>query len=112
MMKENNFEIHSRENNDASEDFLNENYDKFSKQCVFVLKLLKSGERLSVPKALGLGIMSLPRRIMDLKVNGIEIKDEWIKDTNGKRIMKEWFIELPKEPTKESAQEFWNNYLE
>jgi hypothetical protein len=114
-------ELHARENNQESEDFLNENHERLSKQATYVLKLLKRGERLTVPKALGLGIMSLPRRIMDLKESGIEIKDTWLKDSNGKRIMKEWFIEIPKQPTKSELiantikisksdlQDFWND---
>jgi hypothetical protein len=37
------------------------------------------------------GISSLPRRILDLKQAGIEIRDRWVK-TDGKNKWKEYFI--------------------
>jgi hypothetical protein len=37
------------------------------------------------------GVSSLPRRILDLKQAGIEIKDAWIS-VEGKRGFKEWYI--------------------
>jgi hypothetical protein len=86
------FPVHSRENNRESEDFLNENRESFSANCEKVLALLKSGVRLTVKDAIvNHGVSSLPRRILDLKQAGIEIKDAWIS-VEGKRGFKEWYI--------------------
>lgn len=70
---------HLMENNPESQGFLEENEQKFSDQCLKVYRLLLGGIRLSVVDAIGHGISSLPRRILDLKErNGITtIKDEW-----------------------------------
>jgi len=93
---------HLMENNPESQGFLEENEQKFSDQCLKVYRLLLGGIRLSVVDAIGHGISSLPRRILDLKErNGITtIKDEWVKDSNGKRLYKVWYIDRPKPPTK------------
>lgn len=98
-------EIHDRENSKEAETFLNENRDKFSNQCLLVLKILYSGVRLTVEDALvKYKIASLPRRIGDIREAGITIvKDEWVKDENGKRLYKQWYIEIPKPPTKQSV---------
>lgn len=86
------FPVHVRENNRASEDFLNENRKDLSAKCELVLSLLKSGIRLTVKSALvTYGVSSLPRRILDLKEQGITIEDQWVK-INGQERFKEWFI--------------------
>jgi hypothetical protein len=83
------FEVHSRENNPESESHLNENRQKFSDQCKKVLSLLQDGVRLTTINAPSYGILSLPRRIKDLKdYNGIEVKERWL--TNPK--IKEWYL--------------------
>lgn len=84
---------HSRENNSESEVHLEENKKHFSKQCEKVLQLLKSGHRLTTKSAMMYyGIWSLPRRILDLKRSGVEIKDEWILDSDGKTKIKIWYL--------------------
>lgn len=86
-------EIHWKENNPESRQHLQENKDHFSDQCRKVLELLKSGVRLTTLNAPGYGILSLPRRLKDLKdYNGIEIKETWVKNWEGKRLYKEWYL--------------------
>ena len=86
------FSCHRTENNHLSRKHLEENRDKFSHQCKLVLTILQSGKRLTVLSAINeYGISSLPRRILDLKENGVEIKDGWI-EINNKRVYKEWWI--------------------
>ncbi|MBP8115983.1 MAG: hypothetical protein KAY50_11560 [Chitinophagaceae bacterium] len=99
-MKESNIETHQRENNEESEQHLQENQKKFSQQCLKVMELLNQGKRLTVANAIGYGIMSLPRRILDCRENGLKIEDQWVKDTKGKRLYKEYFITITKRPTK------------
>lgn len=83
---------HRQENNYQSRKHLEENRQKFSDQCQKVYSLLSSGVRLTVLSAITeYGISSLPRRILDLKENGIEIRDRWVKEGN-KNSYKEWWI--------------------
>jgi hypothetical protein len=79
---------HRQENNYQSRKHLEENRERFSAQCQQVYDLLRSGMRLTVLSAITeYGISSLPRRILDLKEAGVEIRDRWID-----RKYKEWFI--------------------
>ena len=85
------FEVHHFENNSDSKRHLEENKSHFSAQCGKVLQLLKQGKRLSTINAPRYGILSLPRRIKDLRDhNGIEIDYEWIRE--GKVKYKEFFL--------------------
>lgn len=107
-------QTHIHENNSESLFHLEENEQKFSDQCLMILNLLNQGVRLSVKLAIDqYGVASLPRRIADIKErNGItNIQDEWIKDGNGKRLYKEWFITRPAPPTKGEIVEKWEKQL-
>lgn len=71
--------IHTRENNSFSQSILDANYDELNGQCRKVYDLLKSGLRLTVRSAMiDYNISSLPRRILDLKKKGVDIKTELI----------------------------------
>ena len=97
---------HQRENNAESEQHLQENQKKFSKQCLKVLELLYQGKRLTTYSAPGYGILSLPRRILDLKENGVEIAERWLTDENGKRTVKEWYMNFKTPSKKEITEKF------
>ena len=57
-----------------------------------ILYHLRKGNSLTGLEALELcGTMHLPRRILDLKEMGHDIKDEWITVASGKRI-KRYFL--------------------
>ena len=94
MSKESKLEIHELENNAESERHLKENAKKFSQQCLKVLELLYQGKKLTTMSAPSYGILSLPRRIKDLRdYNKVHIiEEEWLYDANGKRLVKQWFI--------------------
>lgn len=98
---------HLQENNKESQKHLEENAPKFSQQCLKVMELLNQGHRLTVASAMSHGISSLPRRILDLRErNGITlIKDQWVEDSKGKNLHKEWWIEITKRPTKKAVIE-------
>lgn len=56
-----------------------------------ILAYLKSGKRLTQLMALDLfGCMRLPSRIHDIKKAGIDIKDQFIVLTSGKRVKEYW----------------------
>lgn len=85
--------IHQRENNATSEAHLNENKEKFTDQCKKVLELLRSGVRLTTINAPSYGILSLPRRLKDLRdYNGVHINETWVRDQEGRKLFKEWFL--------------------
>jgi len=57
-------------------------------QCDMILNYLQAGNRITALEALRLfGCFRLSSRIWDLKQRGIEIKKEWVKTKNGKKIM-------------------------
>jgi ABC-type sugar transport system ATPase subunit len=100
-----NIETHDQENNPESAQHLKENRKKFSQQCLKLMELLNQGKRLTVANAIGYGIMSLPRRVLDCRENGLKIQDEWVKDGNGKRLYKEYFITITTRPNKKQVTE-------
>jgi len=85
--------VHEHENNPESQEHLDKNKKHFSKQCLKVLQLLLDGKRLTVKSAIThYEIWSLPRRILDLKENGINISEEWVKGTHGENKIKQYFL--------------------
>ena len=89
--------LHRRENNFDSQSFLDEHRGVIMLSCWKVLIRLLCGERLTVSGAsqLGEGHITnyLPRRVKDLKDNfNVPVQDEWIKDDEGKRLYKVYFI--------------------
>lgn len=110
-MIDNNLEIHDRENNEDSQSFKDENAGKFKEACMKVLRLLNQGKRLTVKDAIAEhDIASLPRRIADLREGGIKnIKDAWVKNAAGKRLYKEWWMDIPTRPTKAQVVEMFKN---
>lgn len=87
------FEVHRFESSFESQIHLDENRVKFSQQGKKVFNMLLNGKELSVYEALvNSGISSLPRRILDLKQNGVVISDKWILNDDGKRLHKVWFM--------------------
>ena len=103
-MAKSKLKTHIHENSKESLGFLEENEGKFTEECWKVLQILNTGVRLTVAKAIAepYFISSLPRRILDLRErNGItSIKDDWIRDGRGKRVCKEWWIDIATRPTK------------
>ena len=84
------FPTHDKENNHQSEQHLYANRVHFTEQCEKVLGLLRSGIKLTVLGAANdWQVMSLPRRILDLKEKGIDIKDRFIPGTK----IKEYYIQ-------------------
>lgn len=112
-MKKDRTETHQRENNPESEQHLQENQKKFSRQCLKVLELLYQGKKLTTYSAPGYGILSLPRRILDLKENGVKIDEHWLTDKEGKRTVKEWFLNFKTDrQTKEKITERWQKKID
>lgn len=85
------FAVHARENSAGNQKHLDENRVKFSKQCELVFNLLQSGKRLTRRGAYEYGIASLERRCADLRMNGIDVKSDWII-IEGKRSHKEYYL--------------------
>lgn len=98
---------HIWENNEESQKFLEENANKFGEQCLKIMKLFYQGKKLTVLNAMNYGIASLPRRIKDLRDRNkvTTIKDEWVYDSKGKKLYKQWFIEITSRPLKKEVIE-------
>jgi len=86
--------VHEHENNHESKVHLEENREHFSNQCLRVMELLRQGKWLTTANAPSFGILSLPRRIKDLRdKNGItNIGEQWKYDENGKKTSKIWYL--------------------
>lgn len=90
-MQFNIFDTHQTENNPASQQHLDENRTHFNKQCQKVYNMLMDKEILTVRNALiNDNIHSLPRRILDLKKQGVMISDDWDRDV--KPPIKYWYM--------------------
>lgn len=86
---------HKFENNKKSQEHLDANRYHFKGQCAQVYSLLMAGKRITSRDAMiQHGIGHLPRRILDLKEAGVEIKDEFVMDKDGKKTRyKQYFIQ-------------------
>jgi thymidylate synthase len=103
--------IHEHENNPESQDNLDKNKKHFSKQCKKVLELLLQGKRLTVKSAISnYDIWSLPRRILDLRENGVNICDEWVEDKHGESKIKQYFLAPKSDEEKRELQSFFSQY--
>lgn len=100
--------IHQQENSEDSQSYLQENEQRLKEGCLKVLRILNTGERLTVKSAINQGIASLPRRCLDLKNAGFDIQNEWVRNEKGKRLYKEYFLNITKRPTKEQIIEAFN----
>jgi hypothetical protein len=97
--------LHQRENNQDTENFLHANEGKFNKQNKRVLELLYTGGRWWAKKVNDkLSIADGGRRLREIFAAREECKREW--GEHGK----EYWLEIPKQPTKQSLQEWFSNY--
>jgi len=88
------FTVHSVENNSESQSILNEHKKKFSHQCKAIFDYLMRGGKLTSHSALQgiryedklVQIGHLPRRIADLKENGVMLSFT-LRDS-----FKEWYV--------------------
>lgn len=101
--------IHERENNDISENHLKDNGGKFSRHCVFVLGLMYRGMRLTA-RQLEREYNIDGRRLRDIFANRKECKRDWRKDDKGKNSEMEYWLEIPKQPTKKELQDWLHEY--
>jgi len=102
--------LHEIENNPDTQSFLKENGKKFSRDCVMAMKLMYGGVRLNGDTCKELyGFHD--RRLRDCIAGRPDIvKRAWKKNADGNRLCVEYWIDVPKPPTKQSVQEWWNEY--
>ena len=105
--------LHERENNEWSESFLKESGEKFSRQCVQVLALLYKGMRLTAKQTNDiLNIADGGRRLRDIIKFKKECRKAARRNADGKFEGVEYWLEIPSQPTKQSVQERWLNFLD
>jgi len=103
--------LHQKENNEFSESFLKENGQKFSNQCIQVLRLLYKGMKLTAKQTNDiLNIADGGRRLRDLFAFRSDVKKQ-VRYTNGKKEGVEYFLDIPKQPTKLDLQIWWDEHL-
>lgn len=92
--------IHEFENNDDTQSFLKENGQKFVGDCLIAMKLMYQGVRLNGDTCKELyGIHD--RRLRNCRDARPDIvKSEWKRNANGKRLYVEFWIDVPKLPSK------------
>lgn len=93
--------VHYRENNEDTQRHLDENRATFESDCMYLLRLMNMGKRLSRQQVSDMHINE--RRLGELHEDG-KCKREWMfrELPNGKkkRTHVEYFIPIPKPPTK------------
>lgn len=77
LIQTNIFEVHRFENNPESQINLDKRRSDFSDKCKTVFDWLIEGMEITVLWAANNSVSSLPRRIMDLRKNGVLISDRW-----------------------------------
>lgn len=86
--------VHQRENNEDTETFLQENIGKHENACMFLLKKMMAGERLSARTVMmKYGVQD--RRLRDLEISG-KCEKSWKLNSEGKRLYVEYFVSIPK----------------
>ena len=105
--------VHQRESSEDTERHLQENQSKFESDCVFLEKKMKMGEiltRKSVAKKYDMN----ERRLGNLFESG-KCQRRWVMKLNSKGVEKrshvEYFVEVPKPPTKTKVIEMFNKIL-
>ena len=101
--------IHERESTQDTEQHLSENREAFESDCVFLLRLMMRGKRLTSQDVHDMKIHD--RRLRNLFESG-KCEREWMFNDKGKRTHVEYFIKAAKPPTKQSVQEWWSNFQE
>lgn len=100
--------IHDRENSEDTERHLSENRRKFESDCVFLLKLMHSGRRLTSDDVHEMKIND--RRLRNLFEDG-KCQREWKLNEKGKRVCVEYFVNISKRPTKRDVVTFYQEEL-
>lgn len=98
--------IHQHENNQDTEQHLHENADKLEADGIFLWKQMQRGEvmtRQSVLKKYDID----GRRLGELCEAG-KCQKRWALKPNGKRSHVEYFVNIPKPPTKKEIMSKWN----
>lgn len=102
--------IHQRENSADTELFLKSNGQKFTGDCLMVMKLLYQGYRLS-SKDCWERYSVHDRRLRNCyQARPDIVKREWKKNEQGKRMYVEYWIDVPKPLTKSELQAWWDEY--
>lgn len=82
------------ENSKVNQRHHDSNIEHFARQDRQVLELLRKGVKLTTGGALRIGIGDLRRRIKTLRDAGINVQDEFVKDSTGKVTRyKKYFIQ-------------------
>lgn len=103
--------LHETENTLDTELFLKENGEKFSRDCIKAMQLMYMGIRLNGETCKQLYAIH-DRRLRDCLAGRPDIvKREWKRDEKGRRLYKEYWIDVPQPPTKKEVIEKWKEQI-
>ena len=101
--------VHQKEGCENTESFLQENINDYESNCVFLLKEMRHGKRLTAKMVVQHYGMN-DRRLRDLEIAG-KCQKEWKLTDEGKRMYVEYFIKPAQPPTKAKVIQFWTNEI-
>ena len=105
--------LHDRENNELSENHLKDNGQMFNNQCLMVLRLLYRGGRWHAKQVSdALNITDGGRRLRNIFAARKDCKREWVKGSNGITRHVDYWLEIQKQETKESLQNWFRGFQE
>lgn len=102
--------IHEHENWEDGNSFLKQNGKKFQGDCLMAMKLMYQGIRLNSETCWNVYHIH-DRRLRNCREARPDIvKSDWVRDANGKRKYVEYWIDVPKPPTKSEVQQWWDDF--
>lgn len=107
--------IHDRENNEISEMFLKSNGDKFTNDCITVLKILYSvpGKRYTGKEICDMtGQAAGDRRLRDIKAARTDCMKAPRRRKDGRLEGMEYWLDIPMPPSKKEAVAWATEFLE
>jgi len=103
--------LHEHENNEKSLCHLKDNGKKFSRHCNIVLSLMYQGRKLTA-RQLEREFNIDGRRLRDIYANRKECKREWTYNAEGGTNEMQYWLDIPKPPTKDDLQQWFREYQE
>ena len=102
--------LHQRENSEETELHFKSNGKKFSDQCIILMKAMYWGRKLN-SMIVAQEYKFNDRRLRDCRQWRPDlVKSKWAKDEKDNTLYMEYWVETPKQVTKNDLQKWWNEY--
>ena len=106
--------LHQVENNEDSQQHLDSHKEKFLSDCRIALRELYTGQRITGKYLKDkYGEADWTRRLREVFLARKDVKRDWVRTADGKTTnYKEFWMEIPMQPTKQECLDWAHNYLE